>query len=199
MLFQILIYRSAESGGSSETGSRMSLSTNQDDSNPTTTWKQRRRASTYNEAYLQRANTIAITKIERKRSFSFHETTVLRKTSSKLNNEDDKNNYSKKKINKNDYSLPPPCTCPYFGESSNQLPSTSSDVVIVSSDNSKSIGRHIYCGVGGGGLSRNKKNDSIKSYDGASSVVTWRGGRRGSSIGKFNYYNFIIVYYLNNF
>ncbi|XP_044013168.1 5-hydroxytryptamine receptor 2A-like isoform X2 [Aphidius gifuensis] len=153
-----------ESGGSSEASSHMSLSTNQDESNPTTPWRQRRRASTYNETYLQRANTISSPsqKIDRKRSFSFHETTILNNDKKKLTNDSDK---------KNNYSLPPPCTCPYFGESSTKLIKNNkkTDIVILTSEK----------------ITVNNCDElNAKKNDVSNSVVTWRGTRRGSSIGS---------------
>lgn len=191
--------------------SRTSLSAQEDFASP---WKHRRRASTYNEAHLQRTiQTLGSPKLPRKRSFSFHEESSCRK------NEDDSTRLGRKyhdKTSDGPMTLPPPCTCPYFGESSKKL-LPSSEIVIVSSDTMKSMGnRDLDMGltgdvavrpVGNKGLetslsdqTRNRnpemgllgRNNSARSTEGvknyeqltlANSVVTWRGGRRGSSLG----------------
>ncbi|XP_043284348.1 alpha-2A adrenergic receptor [Venturia canescens] len=126
-------------------------------------WKHRGRASTYNEARLVRAKTNYSDPTEmlpRKRSVSFHESTLLRRRYSERGNDDSDQQTAPE--------LPPPCTCPYFGESSGQStqpsPPLPSQVVIVSSDTLEPIG----------------KTDAEM----CESVVTWRAGRRGSSIGS---------------
>lgn len=79
--------------------------------------------------------------------------------------------------------LPPPCTCPYFGESSEKPPTRpSTEVVIVSSDTMKPIGKNLDMGLLA--CTRPLKNQEGKNFEGNNSVVvTWRSGRRGSSIG----------------
>ncbi|XP_044579673.1 alpha-2B adrenergic receptor isoform X1 [Cotesia glomerata] len=144
-----------ESLASSETGSRASLP--QDTESPTP-WKQRRRASTYNEAYLQRMES---SPKMRKRAFSFHESNLLAKSGGK------------------DPSLPPPCTCPYFGESSKKPPVNSGEVVIVSSDSLKLIAAKNLTVAG-----KSQRPENNKTFEGSNSVVTWKGNRRGSSIGS---------------
>ncbi|XP_034939927.1 5-hydroxytryptamine receptor 2C [Chelonus insularis] len=162
---------SAESAASSETGSRASLTIIQDDSSPPTQWKHRRRASTYNEAYFHRLESPM--KMQRKRAFSFHESNPLDKSLSRLSPQHDSalENPRRKNIEKEDLVLPPPCTCPYFGESSKKPPDNSGEVVIISSASLKPIGR------------KSPKTET-KSFEGSNSVVTWRGTRRGSSAGS---------------
>ncbi|XP_029166573.1 5-hydroxytryptamine receptor 2B isoform X2 [Nylanderia fulva] len=189
---------SAESTESSMSCSRTSLSQEESFASP---WKQRRRASTYNEAHLQRTSqTLGSPKAPRKRSFSFHEQSSCRR------NEDDSATRKKcqNKMPDGPITLPPPCTCPYFGESSKKPP-PSSEIVIVSSDTMKPIGNKSL-EVGGlmsdaairpnkspelGLLGRNNSartaTEGVKNYEQltlANSVVTWRGGRRGSSLGS---------------
>ncbi|KAF7410294.1 hypothetical protein HZH68_004675 [Vespula germanica] len=175
-----LLQSSGDSGGSSASGSRTSLSIGQDDSSSPIPWKHRRRASTYNEAHLERADSIT-PKMSRKRSFSFHEQTAFRRSSSsRKSSANDDITKSRKSSEKSDnettnIALPPPCTCPYFGESSKkQIPQTS-DVVIVSSETMKPISeRTLEMNLLG------RKNELV----GTNSIVTWRGGRRGSSLGS---------------
>ncbi|XP_043664550.1 alpha-2A adrenergic receptor isoform X2 [Vespula pensylvanica] len=171
---------SGDSGGSSASGSRTSLSIGQDDLSSPIPWKHRRRASTYNETHLERADSIT-PKMSRKRSFSFHEQTAFRRSSSsRKSSANDDITKSRKSSEKSDnettnIALPPPCTCPYFGESSKkQIPQTS-DVVIVSSETMKPISeRTLEMNLLG------RKNELV----GTNSIVTWRGGRRGSSLGS---------------
>jgi len=179
--------------------SRTSLPAQEDLLSP---WKHRRRASTYNEAHVERTmQTLDSPKSPRKRSFSFHEQSSCRR------NEDDstvrKKCHDKGGIEKGSETLPPPCTCPYFGESS-KPPLPSSEIVIVSSETMRPIGNKsleiglssdIARSIPGKNLEAGLlgRNNSAKSTDGASkgyeqltlanSVVTWRGGRRGSSLG----------------
>lgn len=160
-------------------------------------WKHRRRASTYNEAHMERTMQIlGSPKTPRKRSFSFHEQSSCRK------GEDDS---TRKKYHdktpEGPITLPPPCTCPYFGESSKKPP-PSSEIVIVSSDTMKPIGWNLDMSLPGdtmrpignkgpetGLLGRNnsaRTTEGAKGYEQltlANSVVKWRSGRRGSSLG----------------
>lgn len=195
------VSRSVESTESSMSCSRTSLSAQEDLASP---WKHRRRASTYNEAHLQRTiQALGSPKAPRKRSFSFHEESSCRK------NEDDSTRLGRKYHDKTldgPITLPPPCTCPYFGESSKKL-LPSSEIVIVSSDTMTPMGnRDLEMGnkgllsdqersIGSNrnpemGLGRNNSarcTEGVKNYEQltlANSVVTWRGGRRGSSLGK---------------
>lgn len=81
---------------------------------------------------MERTNqTLGSPKTPRKRSFSFHEQSVCR--------EDDSRKKCQEGKSGGPIPLPPPCTCPYFGESSKKPP-PSSEVVIVSSDTMKPIG-----------------------------------------------------------
>ncbi|XP_067214493.1 uncharacterized protein 5-HT2B isoform X3 [Linepithema humile] len=208
---------SAESTESSVSCSRTSLPAQEDLPSP---WKHRRRASTYNEAHVERTmQTQDSPKTPRKRSFSFHEQSSCRRS------EDDatarKKCHYKGGSEEGPEAPPPPCTCPYFGESSKKPPP--SEIVIVSSETMRPIGnRGLEMGLSGdtvrpigaktlevslaGDTLRpiigNKnpetgvlgRNNSAKSTDGANkgyeqltvanSVVTWRGGRRGSSLGN---------------
>ncbi|XP_043259848.1 uncharacterized protein LOC122401654 [Colletes gigas] len=172
---------SGESGGSSVSGSGTSLSAPEDPSSPTP-WKHRRRASTFNEAHLQRAKSTS-PKTPRKRSFSFHEQPVFSRTPRKDSSNEE--NVQGKTVEKQEgeLALPPPCTCPYFGESSKRTaPQPSGEIVIVSSETMKPItGKNLETGL----LGRNNSSraESSRSYE-LNSVVTWRGGRRGSSLGS---------------
>lgn len=143
-------------------------------------------------------------KTPRKRSFSFHEQSSCRRS------EDDptartKKYHDKGLVEEGPEALPPPCTCPYFGESSKKPPPPSSEIVIVSSETMRPIGnKGLEIGLSGdivrpiGGKNPEAagllgRNNSGQSTDGAgkgheqltlaNSVVTWRGGRRGSSLG----------------
>jgi len=211
------LFRNAESTESSVSCSRTSLSAQEDFGSP---WKQRRRASTYNEAHLERTiQALGSPKAPRKRSFSFHEQSSCRKT------EDDSTTRLKKMCQEKgategQIALPPPCTCPYFGETSKKPP-PSGEIVIISSDTMRPIGnrglemalpgdvarpaagRNLDSGllgdairpIGGrslemGPLGRNNSARGAERGAGgyeqpsvANSVVTWRGGRRGSSLG----------------
>lgn len=176
-------YRSAESGASSASGSRTSLSMQEDLSSPTP-WKHRRRASTFNEAHLERAES-GSPKTPRKRSFSFHEQPFGRSSVPRKDSSNENNVQQRKSIEKQEsegIALPPPCTCPYFGESSRRPPAQpSGEIVIVSSDTMKPItGKNLEAGL----LGRNNSGriEASRSYE-LNSVVTWRGGRRGSSLG----------------
>ncbi|CAK9805976.1 5-hydroxytryptamine receptor 2A [Anthophora plagiata] len=174
---------SAESGGSSGSGSRTSLSIQEDLSSPTP-WKHRRRASTFNETHLDRADS-GSPRTPRKRSFSFHEHPVFVHSSESRKNSSNEENVQRKSNEKeeDEIALPPPCSCPYFGESSKKPPpQPSSEIVIVSSDTINPIsGKNLEAGF----LGRNNsvKMEVNRSYE-LNSVVTWRGGRRGSSIGN---------------
>lgn len=164
----------------------------------TSPWKHRRRASTYNEAHLERTMQILSSpKTTRKRSFSFHEQSSCRK-----GEDDSTRKKCHDKTPEGPITLPPPCTCPYFGESSKKPP-PSSEIVIVSSDTMKPIGnRNLEMSllsdstrpIGNKGqemglLGRNnsaRSTEGVKGYEQltlANSVVTWRSGRRGSSLG----------------
>ncbi|KZC05205.1 5-hydroxytryptamine receptor 2A [Dufourea novaeangliae] len=171
--------RSGESAASSASGSRTSLSIQEDPSSPTP-WKHRRRASTLNEAHLERAES-ASPKTIRKRSFSFHEQPVFSRSSRKDSSNEETVQRKSVEKQEGDLSLPPPCTCPYFGESSKrQPPQPASEIVIVSSDTMKPIsGKTLEAGL----LRRNDSGriEPSRSYE-LNSVVTWRGGRRGSSL-----------------
>lgn len=161
-------------------------------------WKHRRRASTYNEAHLERTMQILDSpKAPRKRSFSFHEQSSCRK-----GEDDSTRKKCHDKAPEGPITLPPPCTCPYFGESSKKPP-PSSEIVIVSSDTMKPISnRNLEMSLLGdstrpignkgpemGLLGRNnsaRSTEGAKGYEQltlANSVVTWRSGRRGSSLG----------------
>ncbi|XP_076228617.1 5-hydroxytryptamine receptor 2B isoform X2 [Nomia melanderi] len=173
---------SGESGASSVSGSRTSLSMQEDPSSPTP-WKHRRRASTFNEAHLERAES-GSPKTLRKRSFSFHEQPVFSRavTSRKDSSNEDAGQRKPAEKQDGELSLPPPCTCPYFGESSRrQPPQPTSEIVIVSSDTMKPItGKSFEGNILKGNNSG--RIESSRSYE-LNSVVTWRGGRRGSSLG----------------
>lgn len=173
--------------------SRTSLST-EDFASP---WKHRRRASTYNEAYLERTMQIlGSPKATRKRSFSFHEQSSCRK-----GEDDSTRKKGHNKTPEGPIMLPPPCTCPYFGESSKKPP-PSSEIVIVSSDTMKPISnRNLEMSLLGDSMKPKGpemgllgRNNSARSTEGAkgyeqltvaNSVVTWRSGRRGSSLGTW--------------
>lgn len=196
--------------------SHTSLSAQEDFASP---WKQRRRASTYNEAHLERTmQALGSPKTPRKRSFSFHEQSSCRK------GEDDSITRRKMCQEKGELegqiALPPPCTCPYFGETSKKPPPCG-DIVIVSSDTMRPIGnkglemtlpsdvarpvanrtmegglasemvrpvgsRSLEIGPLGRNNSARSTESGVKGYEHptlANSVVMWRGGRRGSSLG----------------
>ncbi|XP_043523504.1 octopamine receptor 1-like [Frieseomelitta varia] len=179
---------SGESGGSSASGSRTSLSIQEDTSSPTP-WKHRRRASTFNEAHLERAETVS-PRTPRKRSFSFHEQPLFGQRGSSVSRKNSSNEdgaaAQRKPGDKQEVeiTLPPPCTCPYFGESSKRPPpQPSSEIVIVSSDTMKPIsGKNLEAAFLGRSNSGRTLEPS-RSYE-LNSVVTWRGGRRGSSLGN---------------
>ncbi|XP_076752858.1 5-hydroxytryptamine receptor 2B [Xylocopa sonorina] len=176
---------SGESGGSSASGSRTSLSMQEDLSSPTP-WKHRRRASTFNEAHLERANEPGSPRTPRKRSFSFHEQPVFARCSVSRKNSSNEDTGQEKTSDKPDESelpLPPPCTCPYFGESSKRPPpQPSSEIVIVSGDTMKPIsGKNLEAAFLG--RSNSGRMEASRSYE-LNSIVTWRGGRRGSSLGS---------------
>lgn len=208
--------------------SRTSLSAQEEFASP---WKHRRRASTYNEAHVERTiQALGSPKTPRKRSFSFHEQSSFRESDSRRKCQEGKPGAL--------IPLPPPCTCPYFGESSKKPP-PSSEVVIVSSDTMKPIGnknvemgllsdtarlsvgakspetglsgdaarpiagrnpeagpqgdtvrpvtgRHLEVGLLGRNNSARSANSAKGGYEQlavTNSVVMWRGGRRGSSLG----------------
>ncbi|KAI4494490.1 hypothetical protein M0802_008811, partial [Mischocyttarus mexicanus] len=176
---------SGDSGGSSGSGSRTSLSMGQDDLSSPIPWKHRRRASTYNEAHLQRADSIS-PKMPRKRSFSFNEqTTFRRSSSSRKSSANEDNAKSRKSSDKSDNEIttilfPPPCTCPYFGESSKKQTPQPTEVVIVSSETMKPITERTLEVNLLGSKNSARTNEIVP----ANSVVTWRGGRRGLSLGS---------------
>ncbi|XP_016904486.1 uncharacterized protein LOC107992884 [Apis cerana] len=176
---------SGESGGSSASGSRTSLSIQEDLSSPTP-WKHpRRRASTFNEAHLERTES-GSPKTPRKRSFSFHEQPVFGRGSSvsRKSSSNEETPQSRKSSDKQEgeIALPPPCTCPYFGESSRKPPpQPSTEIVIVSSDTMRPIsGKNLEAAFLG--RSNSGRMEGSRSYE-LNSVVTWRGCRRGSSLG----------------
>lgn len=178
-------FRSGESGGSSASGSRTSLSIQEDLSSPTP-WKHpRRRASTFNEAHLERTES-GSPKTPRKRSFSFHEQPVFGRGSSvsRKSSSNEETPQSRKSSDKQEgeIALPPPCTCPYFGESSRKPPpQPSTEIVIVSSDTMRPIsGKNLEAAFLG--RSNSGRMEGSRSYE-LNSVVTWRGCRRGSSLG----------------
>ncbi|XP_011302878.1 uncharacterized protein [Fopius arisanus] len=155
---------SSGSGASSEVGSKVSLATSQDESNQPTAWRPRKRAYTCNEAYLQRI-ALDSPKEQRKRTLSFDSSELIRAplTSSK--------NITKTESfrDRRDIALPTRCTCPYFGESSKRpISQTPKEVVIISSDNFKSINKSTE-------INRNPRNES-RNCEAAHSVVTWRTG-----------------------
>ncbi|XP_072763785.1 5-hydroxytryptamine receptor 2B isoform X2 [Anoplolepis gracilipes] len=216
-----------ESTESSMSCSRTSLSAQEDLASP---WKHRRRASTYNEAHLQRTiQALSSPKPTRKRSFSFHEESSCRK------NEIDSSTMHRKcqtdKTSDGPITLPPPCTCPYFGESSKKPPPPSREIVIISTmkpknkslmemgltgpdnptqpnltspvravtnkrgpetglltgETARSIGRDKSPEMGLGRNNSARSQEGVKNYEQmtlANSVVTWQGGRRGSSLGN---------------
>ncbi|XP_033340630.1 5-hydroxytryptamine receptor 2B [Megalopta genalis] len=172
---------SGESGASSASGSRTSLSAQEDLSSPTP-WKHRRRASTFNEAHLERAEDNS-PKTLRKRSFSFHEQPVYIRSSRKDSSNEATVQRKPAEKQEGELSLPPPCTCPYFGESSKrQPPQPAGEIVIVSSDTMKPItGKSLEGNLLKG--SNSGRIEPSRSYE-LNSVVTWRGGRRGSSLGS---------------
>ncbi|XP_033193111.1 5-hydroxytryptamine receptor 2B [Bombus vancouverensis nearcticus] len=171
--------------GSSASGSRTSLSIPEDLSSPTP-WKHRRRASTFNEAHLERAES-GSPRTPRKRSFSFHEQPVFGRGSvSRKNSSNEETSSTQRKSSdkqEGEIALPPPCTCPYFGESSKRPPpQPSSEIVIVSSDTMKPIsGKNLEAAFLG--RSNSGRTEASRSYE-PNSVVTWRSGRRGSSLGN---------------
>ncbi|XP_012276886.1 uncharacterized protein LOC105697804 isoform X2 [Orussus abietinus] len=146
------------SAESSASGSRTSLTTTQEEASPATSWRYRRRASTYNETHLQRANLMS-PKMPRKRSFSFHDQTTFRRPSSRKGSTVDETKEAT-------LTLPSPCSCSYFGESLRKPLHSATEMAIVPLDSTRS------------------KTVEPKSYDGANSMVTWRSGRRGSTIGS---------------
>lgn len=175
---------------SSVSGSRISLGLPNDDSSQLTSWRNRRRASTYNEARLM-SEERSIAKSNLKRAASFHEERSIRSSKNSQNATDNRENDSpvldlgsrhrtKKRSLEEGLPLPTRCTCPYFGDSSDKpsrIPST--EVVIVSSDTLKPIGKNSDLGLLGGRQQQQKPFES-----GSGSVVTWRSGRRGSSVGS---------------
>ncbi|XP_015110535.1 muscarinic acetylcholine receptor gar-2 [Diachasma alloeum] len=171
---------SGGSAASSEAGSKVSLTTFQDEANQPTPWRSRRRAYTYNEAYLQRVM-LDSPKELRKRTFSFDSSELLRAPPTLSKNVARTEIYreNSKTGERRDVTLPTRCTCPYFGESSKRPFSQSGkEVVIISGDNFKSINKTSEVG-----LHRNPRSES-KNCETANSVVTWRTGRRGSMIGS---------------
>ncbi|KAK1132246.1 hypothetical protein K0M31_016368 [Melipona bicolor] len=161
----------------------------QEDLSSPTPWKHRRRASTFNEAHLERAETIS-PRTPRKRSFSFHEQPLFgqRGSVSRKNSSNEEGGVAQRKPGdkqEGEIPLPPPCTCPYFGESSKKPPpQPSSEIVIVSSDTMKPIsGKNLEAAFLGKSNSGRTLEPS-RSYE-LNSVVTWRGGRRGSSLGGY--------------
>lgn len=215
--------RSADSTESSVSCSRTSLSAQEDLGG---SWRHRKRASTYNEVHMERTiQTLPSSpRTPRKRSFSFHEQSFC------VTSEDESRDKCQEKPAPGPITLPPPCTCPYFGESSKRPPPTN-EIVIVSSDTMKAIGnKNLDVSLLGDGVrsignrspemkpsaSRNleigmlsesarpvsrslemgllgKSNSGARPVEGANkvyeqpivanSVVTWRSGRRGSSLG----------------
>ncbi|XP_026675038.1 muscarinic acetylcholine receptor M4 [Ceratina calcarata] len=158
---------SGESGGSSASGSRTSLSIQEDLSSPTP-WKHRRRASTFNEAHLERAESNS-PKTPRKRSFSFHEQPVFDRHCGKNSSNEERK--SEKRESEIAPQSPPPCTCPHFGESSKR---PQPETPIVTSD--AKPGKNVEAFAG------RSRIEASRSYE-LNSIVTWRGGRRGSSLG----------------
>ncbi|EZA54814.1 5-hydroxytryptamine receptor 2A [Ooceraea biroi] len=175
---------------------------------------------TYNEAHLERTiQALGSPKTPRKRSFSFHEQSSCRKGED--NSTTRRKMCQEKGGPEGQIALPPPCTCPYFGEASKKPPA-SGEIVIISNDTMRPIGnrglemalpgdvtrpvvnRNLEGGLLGdtvrpvgsrslemSPLGRNNSarstESSIRGYEHptlANSVVTWRGGRRGSSLGS---------------
>lgn len=167
------------SEASSATGSKSSLSTStRDEAGPSTTWKHRRRASTFNEAHLERVEPTS-PKAPRKRSFSFNEQLSAQGSPSSSAQSE----RSAKANNNNAMTPPPPpCTCPYFGESSKKQPPQQQP----GSDTLRpTTARNIEAsGVAVGRPRLERGGDATAA---SSSIVTWRGGRRGSSLGKSHF------------
>lgn len=157
----------------------------QDDLSSPTPWKHRRRASTFNEAHLERAE-LKSPRTPRKRSFSFHEQSTFVRGSVSRKNSPNEENGQRKASDKHggEITLPPPCTCPYFGESSKKPPpQPPSEIVIVSSDTMKPIsGKNLEAGLFG--RNNGGRTEANRNYE-LNSIVTWKGGRRGSSLGRF--------------
>nr|AKQ13312.1 serotonin receptor type 2B [Rhodnius prolixus] len=70
--------------------------------------------------------------------------------------------------------LPPPCTCPYFGDSENKKPIRNNEVVIITSEEKPAFLR---------------RDDHKFKYDSSNTIVTWdsppkRRSRRGSSFSS---------------
>ncbi|XP_046417181.1 5-hydroxytryptamine receptor 2A [Neodiprion fabricii] len=169
------------SAPSSASGSRTSLTLQGvEEGYPPTPWRQRRRASTYNEAHLSRVNTPPRT--GRKRASSFHVQREFTRSPTAADDREVRESVAapqstggEERGEERALPLPPPCTCPYFGEGSERQPRRpSTELVIVSSDTLKPIGKGP---LDMGLLARQRGPES-------GSVVTWRGGRRGSSVGS---------------
>lgn len=163
---------------SSEDSSKFSLPSQEEP----TQYRPRRRAYTYNEAYYQKMP-LDVPKQLRKRTFSFDSGVLIGAPVTLSTNVSTTETYREStiKANNQNITLPPRCTCPYFGESSKRpFPHKEKEVVIVSSENFRSINKSSESG----GLLRNPRNES-KNCDVANSVVTWTTGRRGSMIGRW--------------
>ncbi|XP_046590067.1 5-hydroxytryptamine receptor 2A isoform X2 [Neodiprion lecontei] len=169
------------SAPSSASGSRTSLTLQGvEEGYPPTPWRQRRRASTYNEAHLSRVNTPP--RMGRKRASSFHVQREFTRSPTAADDREVRESVAAPQSTGGEgrgeeraLPLPPPCTCPYFGEGSDRQPRRpSTELVIVSSDTLKPIGKGP---LDMGLLARQRGPES-------GSVVTWRGGRRGSSVGS---------------
>ncbi|XP_020291127.1 uncharacterized protein LOC109858376 isoform X2 [Pseudomyrmex gracilis] len=185
---------STESTESSMSCSRASLSTQEDFTSP---WKHRRRASTYNEAHMERTIQILDSpKTPRKRSFSFHEQFCRKSEDESVTCRKCHEKGPEEPTTSHNLS----CTC-RFGESVKKPPPLN-EIVVVSGDVAKHINnknleiafssettrsinnRSLETGL----LRRNNSVRSVENGKGyeqltiANSVVTWRGGRRGSSL-----------------
>ncbi|XP_033208961.1 D(2) dopamine receptor-like [Belonocnema kinseyi] len=159
--------------------SRASLSVTTNENLLPAPCKYRRRASTYNEAYLQRVNMNPGSSILRKRSFSFHEhTTVNKSASEKLSTTT--NQLEAKPLMKFERIESPSSSCDIssFVEMSKNEPSQNPNEMEVSfSDSTKSLTQNL------DNSSNQPDQLEDKSHKTSSAVVTWKSGRRGSSAG----------------
>lgn len=168
-----LFFRSEKSTEYSISGSKANLNVTTNEHLLPAPWKYRRRASTYNEAYLQRVNMNPLSSIPRKRSFSFHEHTIVNKSpSGKL---------GEKPSMKFERLESPSSSCSYssFVEMSKNEPSQNpNEIEVTFSDSTKSSSTHNLDN------SSNKPDQfEDKSHETSSTVVTWKSARRGSSAG----------------
>ena len=149
------------------------METTQNEHLPSTSWKYRPRAFTY-ETYLQNKNTSTLD-VLKKRSFSFHEQIVLRSpsiqrsTTHHLREETDK-------IFVNLEELTPSSSCTYHFKDflKNATPET---INKIQNDRPSVKNRDLSF------LTTSDTNEN-KYYECSRTVVTWRNGRRGSNSGR---------------